>query len=177
MLSERQRNIIVELTLAGLTAQYISDRFNCSISTIQRIRKRYGETGRCQILPCSGRPKKTTALNERYLRRLVKRIRFSPKAQLPQELLTHIGHPVSIWTVQRMLHSHAIYSHVTVQKLDSTKQLVLLIFIRWIKVPPCILWGDGWVWKTAREKRIPKCILSENLLDSVENIIYSFVVN
>ena len=34
MLSERQRNIVVELTLAGLTAKYIADRFDCSIYTV-----------------------------------------------------------------------------------------------------------------------------------------------
>ena len=34
MLSERQRNIVVELTLAGLTAPYIADKCDCSISTI-----------------------------------------------------------------------------------------------------------------------------------------------
>ena len=36
MLSERQRNIVVELTLAGLTAPYIADKCDCSISTIWR---------------------------------------------------------------------------------------------------------------------------------------------
>ena len=33
MLSERQRNIVVGVTLAGRTAQYIADMFDCSIST------------------------------------------------------------------------------------------------------------------------------------------------
>ena len=37
MLSERQRNIVVDLTLAGRTAQYIADRFDCSIPTISVI--------------------------------------------------------------------------------------------------------------------------------------------
>ena len=40
MLSEGQWNIFVELTLAGWTAQYITDRFDCSISTIWRIRQK-----------------------------------------------------------------------------------------------------------------------------------------
>ena len=31
MLFERQRNIVVELTLAGRTAQYIADSFDCSV--------------------------------------------------------------------------------------------------------------------------------------------------
>ena len=53
MLSEWQRNIVVALTLAGRTAQYIADRFDCSISTIRRIRNRYRETSRWQRLPGS----------------------------------------------------------------------------------------------------------------------------
>ena len=40
MLSERQRNIIVELALAGRTAQYVADRIDCSIYIIRRIRKK-----------------------------------------------------------------------------------------------------------------------------------------
>ena len=80
MLSERQRNTDVELTLAGRTAQYIANRFDFSISTIRRIRKGYRETGRCQSLPESGHPKKTTACDERYLGMLVKRIRFHLQA-------------------------------------------------------------------------------------------------
>ena len=61
MLSERQRNIVVDLTPADRTAQYIADRFDCSISIIWRIIKMYGETGRSRRLPGSGRPRKTTA--------------------------------------------------------------------------------------------------------------------
>ena len=72
MLFERQRYIVVELTLAGRTAQYIADRFDLLISTIRRIRKRYWETGRWQRLPGSRHPKKTTTCDERYLKRLVK---------------------------------------------------------------------------------------------------------
>ena len=39
MFSEQQWNIIVELTLVGLTTQYIADRFVRSIYTIRQIRK------------------------------------------------------------------------------------------------------------------------------------------
>ena len=95
MLSERQRNIIVELTLVGRTAQYIADRFDCWISTIRRISKRYRETGRWQSLPGRGRPKKATARDGRYLGRLVKRIRFYSLSRVKQEFVTHLGHPVS----------------------------------------------------------------------------------
>ena len=37
MLSERQRNIVAELTLAGRSAQHIADRFDCSILPIGSI--------------------------------------------------------------------------------------------------------------------------------------------
>ena len=118
MLSERQRNIVVQLALAGRTAQYIVDRFCCSIPTIWRIRKGYRETGRWQRLPGSGRPKKTTACDARYLGRLVKRIWLRSLAQVTQEFVTHLGHPVSKRTVQRRIHGQAIYSRSAVQKTN-----------------------------------------------------------
>ena len=40
MFSERQCNMVVEFTLAGRTAQYITDRLDCSMSTIRRIREK-----------------------------------------------------------------------------------------------------------------------------------------
>ena len=48
----------------------------------------------------------------------VKRIRFLSLVQVTQGFVTHLGHPVSKRTVQRRLHSQAIYSRVAVQKLD-----------------------------------------------------------
>ena len=116
MLSQRQRNIVVELTLVGRTAQYIADTFDCLISSIRRIRKRCGETGWWQRLPVSGRPKKTTARDKRHLGRLAKRIRFRLLTQVSQKFVTHLGHPVSKRTVQWRLHGQAIYSRVAVHK-------------------------------------------------------------
>ena len=230
MVCERQWNIVVELTLAGRTARYIADRLDCLISTIRRIRS---ETGRWQRLPGSGRPNKTTARDERYLGRLVKRIRFRSMAQDTQVFVTHLGHPVFKVTVQRRLHDQVIYRRVAAQKkrtlvsrigsddddcvlelLTGQCQKTGLAYFSPIK--QCILYivyCDGWVrvWRTAREKYLPECLrmvdrnrivsvmvwkvigyhgvgnlvildenvnadnyvrtLSENLLDSVENIV------
>ena len=90
MSSERQRNIVVELTLAGLTTQYIVDKFDCSISTLWQIRKVHKETGRWQRSPTSGRPKETTVRDERYLGRHVMRIRFRSLAQVSEAFVTHL---------------------------------------------------------------------------------------
>ena len=94
MLFERQWNLVVELKLAGRTAQYIADRFDCLILTIRRIRKGHRETSRWQRLPGSGRPK-TTASDERYTGRLGKHIWFRSLAQVTQEFDTHLEHPFS----------------------------------------------------------------------------------
>ena len=91
-----------------------------------RIRKRYRETGRWQRLPGSGRSKKTTACEERYLRRLVKRMLFRSLALVTQGFGTHLGYPVSKRTVQRRLHGRAIYSRVAVQKTDISLENQLL---------------------------------------------------
>ena len=118
MLSERQQHIVVELTIAGRTAKYIADMFNCSISTLQRIRKRYMETSGWRRLALRGCPKKTTAHDEQYLGRIVKRIRFRSLAKVTQEFVTYLGHSVSKRTVHRRLHRQAIYSRIAVQKPD-----------------------------------------------------------
>ena len=162
MLSERQRNIAVELTPVGRTAQDIANRFNCSISTIRQIRKRFGEIHRWRRLPGSGRPKKTTARDECYLRRLVKHIQFHSLAQVTHEFVTHLGHPVSKRTVQRRFHVQAFYSRVAVQNREfisrtssddddgvlesSTGQYQTTgpayFFFRWIEVQHCVLWWE-----------------------------------
>ena len=59
MLSERQRDIAVELTLAGRTSQHIADEFDCSISTIRRIKTGIGKLvdGKdCQVVVVQRRP-------------------------------------------------------------------------------------------------------------------------
>ena len=60
MLSERQRNIVVQLTLAGRTAQYIADRFDWSISTIRQIIKKgigtLVDSKDCQVVVVQRRP-------------------------------------------------------------------------------------------------------------------------
>ena len=103
-------------SLFGRTARYIAERFDCSISTIRRIIKRYRKTGRWHRLPGSGHPKKITAHDERYLAMLVKRLRFRSLAQITPEFVTHLGHPLSKRTVQRMIHGQGIYSRIALQK-------------------------------------------------------------
>ena len=125
-LYERQRNIVVELALAGRTAQYTADRFDCSISTIRWIKKKgigkLVDGKDClaifavyQFPYSSGRPKRSTARDERYHGRLVKRIRFRSLDQVTHEFVTHLGNPVSKRTVSRRLHGQAIYSRIAVQ--------------------------------------------------------------
>ena len=92
-----------------------------SISTIQQI----GKPGRWQRLPGIGRPEKTTTRDERYLGRLVKPIRFHSLAQVTQEFVTHLEHPVFKRTVQRRLHGQVIYSHVAVQISDISRKNLL----------------------------------------------------
>ena len=118
--------MVVELTQAGRTARYIADRLNCSISTTGRIRKWYRETRRWQRLPGSGRTKKTTARDERYLGRLVKHILFRSLTQVAQGQVCYT-HPVSKRTGRRRLHGQTIYSRVAVRKPD----ISLEDWLRW----------------------------------------------
>ena len=115
----------------------------------------------------------------RYLGRLVTRIRFCSLAQVTQEFITHLGHPVSKRTVQRRLHGQVIYSRVAVQKLD----ISLENWLRWRRwctrtlnwtIPDnwsCLLFSDESRFNDENvsvENYVRA--LSENLLDCVENI-------
>ena len=135
-----------------------------------------------QRSPGSGCPKNTTACDERYLRRLVKRIRFSQLAQVTQEFVTYLGHPVCKPTAQRRLRGQAIYSHVAVLKPDISLEKQVRRR-RWCTRPlnwtipdnwSCLLFSDESrfdlaycdvrvrVWVSTGEKYIPECLRMGN---------------
>ena len=136
MLSERQRHIIVELTLVGRTAQYIADRFDCSISTILRIRIIFeGLRGASDFAHW---PKSQRSLLHTL------------DIHFPNEL-SREGSMVRQSTAVSLYKNWTLVSRTGSDDNDgvpepSTGQYQTTgpaYFLWWINVQPCILWREG----------------------------------
>ena len=73
--------LIIKRLKTRSTAE-VADTFNASQRQVQRIRKRYEETGDVFDKPRSDRPRKTTAREDRLLARKSKASPFSTAAEL-----------------------------------------------------------------------------------------------
>ena len=64
---DRDRGIIIELTLAGISAHNIAGRIGWCLRTVGHARKHCRETDSRKRKPGSGQPKATTSSDDRYL--------------------------------------------------------------------------------------------------------------
>ncbi|XP_076826300.1 uncharacterized protein LOC143473283 isoform X2 [Brachyhypopomus gauderio] len=92
--------LIIKMLKTKSTAE-VASTFNVSQRQVQRIKKRFEETGDVFDKPRSGRPHKTTAWEERLLVRKSKASPFSTAAELHQAWSPQV--PVSTRTVCRIL--------------------------------------------------------------------------
>ena len=74
-----------------------------SLSTVQRVRQRFLQTGSNLRRPTTGRPRCTTARDDRYLVNTMLRNRFLTGTALTQHFLRLGGSNPSAWTVRRRL--------------------------------------------------------------------------
>uniref|UniRef100_A0A3B4WRT9 Tc1-like transposase DDE domain-containing protein n=1 Tax=Seriola lalandi dorsalis TaxID=1841481 RepID=A0A3B4WRT9_SERLL len=109
---ETKALIIKELKTRS-TAE-VADTFNVSQHQAQRIRKRFEETGDVFVKPRSGRPRKTTAREDRLLGRKSKASPFSTAAELHQAWSPQV--PVSTRTVCRILSRNGLHGRICAQK-------------------------------------------------------------
>ncbi|KAK4243165.1 DDE superfamily endonuclease-domain-containing protein [Corynascus novoguineensis] len=72
-LTKEERVAIVTARAAGVTRRVLAENFNCDVATISRIVKRFQNHGSIHSLPRSGRPKKLSTQQVRYIRQLIKR--------------------------------------------------------------------------------------------------------
>lgn len=66
-LNNDQRNQAIGMLNAGRSAAAVSQTFGCSRKTIERLRRRFRATGNVRDRPRSGRPRVTTAADDRYI--------------------------------------------------------------------------------------------------------------
>ena len=92
----------------------VADIFNVSKRQVERIHKRYQETGDVHDRPRSGRPRKTTARDYCLLVRLSKARPMSTASQLQEEWTP--ATPVSSRTVCRIISRNGLCDRIAAQK-------------------------------------------------------------
>ncbi len=75
-LTEAQRQQAIGLLSVGISKRQVAGRFGCTRATIYRLEQRYEETGRTRDRYRSGRPRVTTARQDRRIRLQHLRNRF-----------------------------------------------------------------------------------------------------
>ena len=66
-LNNDERNQAIWMLNAGMSATVVSRHFSCTRKTIERLRRRFRVTGNVADRPRSGRPRVTTAADDRYI--------------------------------------------------------------------------------------------------------------
>lgn len=87
------------MLMAGQTVNAVSRVFGCTKKTIRRLAMRFRQTGSVKDRPRSGRPRVTTAREDRYLTLTHLRRRFMPATMMAR----HYG--ISAQTVRNRLRS------------------------------------------------------------------------
>uniref|UniRef100_A0A3P9HHG8 Tc1-like transposase DDE domain-containing protein n=1 Tax=Oryzias latipes TaxID=8090 RepID=A0A3P9HHG8_ORYLA len=105
--------LIIKRLKTRSTAE-VADTFNVSQRQVQRMRKRFEETGDVFDKPRSGRPRKTTALEDRLLVGKSKASPLSTAAELHQAWSPQV--PVSTRTVCRILSQNGLHGRISAQK-------------------------------------------------------------
>ncbi|KAJ0058622.1 hypothetical protein NL108_017991 [Boleophthalmus pectinirostris] len=105
--------LIIKRLKTRSTAE-VADTFNVSQRQVQRIRKRSEMTGDVFDKPRSGRPRKTTAREDRLLIQKSKASPFSTAAELHQAWSPQV--PVSTRTVCRILSRNGLHGQISAQK-------------------------------------------------------------
>ena len=66
-LNNDERNQAIWMLNAGTAATVLSRHFGCTRKTIEHLRRRFRVTGNVVYRPRSGRPRVTTAADDRYI--------------------------------------------------------------------------------------------------------------
>ena len=95
----------VGMLQAGQVQRAVAGQFNVSQSVISRLWNGFQHTGNVAERPRSGRPRKTTMRQDRYLSNMAKQQRFQSAVRLNSDFRTATGVCVSSQTVRNRLHT------------------------------------------------------------------------
>ena len=94
----------VGMVQSGVVQRTVAAHFNVSQSVISRLWNSFHQTGVVAERPRSGRPRSTTARQDRYLANMSKRQRFQSAVKLNRDFETATGVRVTAQTVRNRLH-------------------------------------------------------------------------
>ncbi|GFX13956.1 HTH_Tnp_Tc3_2 domain-containing protein [Trichonephila clavipes] len=89
---------------SGQTQRSVADAVGVARSVVARLWNRFQETGNVRRRPGAGRPRATTATDDRYIQLTARRNRTENATQLQRQLLLATGRRVSSQTVRNLLH-------------------------------------------------------------------------
>ena len=100
-----QREGAIGMLTAGMSARDVARHFQRHESTINRLLNRFQQTGNVSNRPRSGRPRKTTAREDRFFTISSRRNRFLSSRKLGRLLRNATGTRVCDRTVRNRLHA------------------------------------------------------------------------
>ena len=109
-LSVRDMERILGMLQAGATQRYAAAQFGVTQSVVQRIWQRFLDTGSVEERPKSGRPRKTSAVDDRYIVTMSRRQRFDTARTLNQQFLHATGITICEQTIRNRLHDNGIHA-------------------------------------------------------------------
>ena len=109
-----ENKVLIIKRLKTRSTAEVAETFNVSQRQVQRIRKRYEETGDVFDKPRSGRPRRTTAREDRLLAWKSKARPFSTASELHETWSPEV--PVSTRTVCRILSRNGLHGWISAQK-------------------------------------------------------------
>ena len=101
----KQRERAIDMLTAGMAARDVARHFQRHESTISRLLNRFQQTGNVADRPRSGRPRKTTLQEDRFLMPSSRRNRFLSSRKLGRFLRNATGTRVCDRTVRNMLYA------------------------------------------------------------------------
>lgn len=104
-----RRQMAIGMLNAGVTAREVARQFNVNESTISRLKTRYQLTGNVKDMPRSGRPRKTTLAEDRYIVVTSRRNRFMCSRRLAESVRNATGTRVCDRTVRNRLRAARLH--------------------------------------------------------------------
>ena len=108
-MSSEQSNQAIGMFRDGMGVRAIALHFGVSASKTSCLRDRFEHTGSVKDRPRSGRPRKTTDFEDRYIRVTSRRNRFMSAPKLADHIYATSHVRMTPQTIQNRLHSCGIY--------------------------------------------------------------------
>ena len=113
LMAFEKREIAIVMLTAGMSARDVARHFQRHKSTISRLLNRFQQTGKVADRTRSGRQRKTTPWEDRFLTTSSRRIRFLSSRKLGRFLGNATGTRICDRTVRNRLHAARLKACLT----------------------------------------------------------------